>query len=77
MDICEVIKNVKKFESDEGIVGKLFPTLPRLFQRGQTCRHVNSKGLNILNYKQLITNLNNYLKDDLPNPLNYIRVSLG
>ena len=76
MDICEVIKNVKKFEGDEGIVGKLFPTLPRLFQRGKTCRHVSSKGLNILNYKQLITNLNNYLKDDLPNALN-IRLSLA
>ena len=28
-------------------------------------------------HKQFITNLNNYLKDDLPNALNYIRVSLA
>ena len=31
VDICEDDKNVKRFESDDSIVGKLFPTLPRLF----------------------------------------------
>ena len=77
VDICEDDKNVKRFKSDDGIVGKLFPSLPKLFQRHQTCRHVNRKGISILNYKQFIINLNNYLKDDLPNALNYIRVSLA
>ena len=77
VDICEDDKNVKRFKSDDGIVGKLFPSLPRLFQRDQTCRHVNMKGINILNYKQFITNMNNYLKDDLPNTLSYIIVSLA
>ena len=66
VDICEDDKNVKRFKSDDGIVGKLFPSLPRLFQRDQTCRHVNMKGTNILDYKQFITNLNNYLKENLP-----------
>ena len=77
VDICDDDKNVKRFKSDDGIVGKLFPSLHRLFERDQICRHVNGKGINILNYKQFITNLNNYLKDDLPNALNYIRVSLA
>ena len=77
VDICDDDKNVKRFKSDGGIVGKLFPSLRRLFERDQICRHVNGKGINILNYKQFITNLNNYLKDDLPNALNYIRVSLA
>ena len=77
VDICDDDKNVKRFKSDGGIVGKLFPSLRRLFERDQICRHVNGKGINILNYKQFITNLNNYLKDDLPNELNYIKVSLA
>ena len=47
VDICEDDKNVKKFKSDDGIVGKLFPSLPRLTQRDQTCRHLNRKGVNI------------------------------
>ena len=68
---------MKRFKSDDGIVGKLFPSLPRLFQRDQTWRHVNRKGISILNYKQSIINLNNYMKDDLPNALNYIRVMLA
>ena len=76
MDICEDGKNVKRFKSDDGIV-MMDPSLPRLFQMDQACRHVNRKGINILNYKQFITNLNNYLKDDLPNALSYIRVSLA
>ena len=76
VDICEDDKNVKRFKSDDGIVGKLFPSLHRLFERDQICRHVNGKGINILNYKQFITNLNNYLKNHLPNALNYIRMLL-
>ena len=70
VDICENDKSVKRFRSDEGIVRKLFPSLPRLFQRDQTCRHANRKERNFVNYKQFITNLNNYLKDDLLNALN-------
>ena len=31
VDICEDDKNVKRLKSDDGIVGKLFPSLPRLF----------------------------------------------
>ena len=49
VDICEDDKNVKRFKSDDGIVGKLFPSLPRLFQRDQICRHDNRKGTSILN----------------------------
>ena len=75
--ICEDDKNVKSFKSDDVIVGKLFPSLPRLFQRDQTWRHVNRKEISILNYRQCIINLNSYPKDDLPNALNYIRVSLA
>ena len=67
---------MKSFKSDDGIVRKLFSSLPRLFQRDQTYRHDNSKGISILSYKQFILNLNNYLKDDLPNSLNYIRILL-
>ena len=77
VDTCEDDKNVKRFKSDDVIVGKLFASLPRLFQRDQTCRHVNRKGINILNCKQFITNLKNYLKDDLSYALNYTRVSLA
>ena len=69
VDICENDKNVKRFKSDDGIVGDLFPSLPRVFQRDQTCRHNNRKGISVLNYKQFIINLNNYLKNDLSNAL--------
>ena len=54
VNICEDDKNVKRFKSDADIVGKLFPSLPRLFQRDQTWRHVNTKGTSIINYKQFI-----------------------
>ena len=77
VNICEDDNNVKKFKSDYGIAGKLFPRLPRLFQMDQTWRHVSRRGMSILNYKQLTDNLNNYLKDDLPNALNHIKVSLA
>ena len=77
MDICEDDKNVKRFKSDDGIVGKLFPSLHRLFQRDQTCRYNSRKGISILNYNQFVMNLNNYLKDNLTNALNYIRASLA
>ena len=77
MDICEDDKNMRKFKSDDDIVGKLFPNLPKLFQRDQTCRYDNVKEMSILNFEQYIINLNNYIKDDLPNALNYIRVSLA
>ena len=77
VDIYEDDKNVKRFQSDDGMVGRFFPRLPRLFQRYQTYRHVNRKEINILNYKEFITNLNNYLKDDLPNALKQIRLSLA
>ena len=43
VDICEDDKNLKRLKSDDCIVGKLFPSLPRLFQRDQTCRHDNRK----------------------------------
>ena len=36
VDTCEDDRNVKRFKSDDGIVGKLLPNLPRLFQRDQT-----------------------------------------
>ena len=65
-------ENVKGFKRDDGILENLFPSLPRLFQREQTWRYVSTKRISISNY-----NLNNYLKDDLPNALNYIRVSLA
>ena len=32
VDICEDDKNVKRFESDDSIVGKLFPTLLDYFK---------------------------------------------
>ena len=59
------------------VLGKLCPNLPRLFQRNQTWSQVNRKETSIINYKQFIINLNNYLRDDLPEALNYIRVSLA
>ena len=74
--ICEDDKNVKRFKSDDGVGGKLFPSLPRLFQTDQPCRHVNRKGTSILIHKQFVISHNNYLKDDLRHKLNYIRVSL-
>ena len=37
------------------------------FQRGQKRRNVSRKWISILNYEQFISNLNNYLKDELPN----------
>ena len=77
VDIGEEDKTVKWFKIDDGIVQKLFPSLPRLFPRHQKRRHVNRKGINISNYKQFITNLNNYLKDDLPNALHYRKISLA
>ena len=54
VDIYKDNKNAKRFKSDDAIVGKLFPSLPRLFQKDQTCRYVNRKGIPILNFKQFI-----------------------
>ena len=76
VDICEDDKSVKRFKSDDGIVGRLFSSLSTIFQRDQKCRHNNRKGISILNYEQFIIDLNNYLKKDLPNALNYIKVLL-
>lgn len=36
VDICADDKNVERFKSKHAFVGKLFPSLPRLFQRDQT-----------------------------------------
>ena len=47
VDICEDNKNMKRFKSDYGIVGTLFTSLPRLFQRDQTRRHANRKRISI------------------------------
>ena len=77
MGICEDDKNVNRFNSDSGIAGKLFPSIPRLFQTDQTWRNFNRKGTSIINCKQLIIDLNKYLNDDLANTLKYIRVSLA
>ena len=49
VDICADDKNVKRFKNDYHIVGKLFPSLSRLFQRDQICRHDNKKRISILN----------------------------
>ena len=38
MDTCEDDKNVKRSKSDDGIIGKLFHNLPRIFERDQTYR---------------------------------------
>ena len=65
---------MKRFKKDYGTVRKIFPSTPRLFQREQICRHGNRKGRPISSYKQFIKNLNNYLKNDLPNPLSYIKL---
>ena len=77
VNICEDDKKVKRFKSYGSVVGKLFLSLPRLFQRDQTCRHDSRKGICILNPKQLILYLKIYLKDDLPNALNCIGLSLA
>ena len=65
--ICKDDKSVKEFKSDDDIVEKFFPSLPRLFQKNQTCRHDNRQRISASNYKQFVIYLNNYLKDDLPN----------
>ena len=75
LDICEDDKDLKRIKSDNSAVWKLFPCLPRLFQRDQICIHSNTKGISILNHKQFIINLYNYLKDHLPNVLNYRRAT--
>ena len=36
VDISEDDENMSKFKSDDGIVGKLFPVLSRLFQRDRS-----------------------------------------
>ena len=64
VDIFEDHKNVKRLKSDPRIVGKLFPSLHRLFQRDQTCRHDSKKGISISHYKHCVINVNNYLKYD-------------
>ena len=43
VDICEDDKNVKRFKNDDGVVEKLLPSLLRLFQKDQTCRHEKRK----------------------------------
>ena len=38
---------MKGFKSDNDIVEKLFPSLPRLFQRNQTCKRDNRQGISV------------------------------
>ena len=56
---------MKRSKSDDGVVGVLFPSLPRLFQTDQPCRHVTRKGISILIHTEFIINLNNYLKENV------------
>ena len=43
VDVCEDDKNVKRLKSDNGTVGKLLSSLPRLFQRDQQERNIYFK----------------------------------
>ena len=52
-NICEDDKNVKRFKIDYCIIGNLLPSLPRLFQRDQTCSRDNRKGISMLIIKNL------------------------
>ena len=68
------LKNVKRFKNDMILWGSYFLTYLDYFKG---TKHDNRKRISFLNYTQFTIDLNNYLKDDLPNALNYIRVLLA
>ena len=49
----------------------------KLCNASHVCMYGNRKGVSSISNKRLIINLNNYLKTDLANALNYMGVSLG
>ena len=60
----------------EDMVGKLFPKLPRSFNRNPENRHFNRTGRVNLNYKLFVQQLQHWTMNDLPNASNNIRVAL-
>lgn len=46
VNICEDHKNVKTFENNNGVMGKLFSSL----HRDLSCRHENRKEISILQF---------------------------
>ena len=76
VDICEDDKNVDRFKSDDGIVGMLFTSLPRLLKRSKHVDMSAGKWFLFSINKQFVVNLNKYLKDNLPNAINYKRMFL-
>ena len=64
-----------KHTQSQSRVGSLFPPLPRLHQR--VSRGKFHKRVSILLPDKFISNLNDYLINDLPATMNFIRVSLS
>ena len=60
----------------EDMVGKLFPKLPRNFNRNSQQRHRNRKHNNNVNYDIFIKQLEYWVNNDLANASNNIRVAL-
>ena len=56
-----------KSKFGEDLVGKLFPSIPRLFDRNSESRHYNRRGLNNINYSLFVKQLEFWIKNDLPN----------
>ena len=74
MDIC---KDICKNKNKEEPVGKLFPSLPRNFQRINNARHTNRKGLINISYEAFMNNFKNWIQHDLKNCTNKIRIALS
>ena len=61
----------------EDLIWKTFPGLPLVMQRDNNARHQSRKGHISLNHKLFISQFEYWLKRDLPNASNHIRVTLS
>ena len=77
VDIYNENNQCTRFDNDDDLVGRLFPSLPRQFQRDQTYRHANRDGQPQFSYETFIRNLHQHILTDLRNASNYIRIALS
>ena len=66
-----------RLNNDDDLVGKVFPSLPRQYQRDPRYRHNNRNGLQNINYETFVREIHQHVTTDLPNASNYIRISLS
>ena len=77
VDIYNEDNHCSRFDNDDDLVGRLFPSLPRYYHRDLRYRHTNRTGQVHFNYETFIDKLHHFITTDLPNASNFIRIALS